>query len=76
MGVEYKIRFPVKDRKNLEFFLTRLSKLYKEEVVVALENDGFYFCDNLGDRTIAANIFYRLIQEASNSCSQIIIDEL
>lgn len=64
MGVEYKIKFHIKDKISLENFLTRLSDLYKEEVSITLEDDGFYFCDNLGDRIIAANIFYRLVEKA------------
>jgi hypothetical protein len=76
MGVEYKIKFQVKDKKSLEDFLTRLSTLYKEEVTITLEDDGFYFCDNLSDRTIAATIFYRLIQAAISHGGEIIIDEL
>nr|MCU0240011.1 hypothetical protein [Pyrinomonadaceae bacterium] len=68
--------FNVTNLNELENFLMRISKLYNNEVTVALDNEGFYFCDNLTNRSIASDIFYRLIQEASSYNGEIIIDEL
>ena len=64
MGLEYKIKFTVTDKQQIESFLERISGTFTDEATIALEPDGFYFCDNCYNSPVAAGIFYRLVTEA------------
>lgn len=83
MGIEYKIKFNIQSREKLEISLERILQNINvaeadimPEFFVKLENDGFYFCDNGGDRTVVADTFYRLVGEALGQTSEVIIHEL
>ena len=69
MGIEYKIKFDqTQVITDLNAFLEQITNEVKnDEISVALDEDGFYFCDNLGSREKAAVIFYKLINQALSS---------
>lgn len=79
MGREYKIKFHVKDKPQLEKFLERLSTEFEEvgkEVIIALEEDGFYFCDTLfGNPFVTSKLFYQVIEKALSGNEEIVICE-
>jgi len=79
MGIEYKIRFEVRAREELELRLERILKNIAEvekEVTVKLEDDGIYFCDNCGDPLISSRIFRRLVDAALSESPEVVIREL
>ena len=79
MGFEYKIAFRAGDPVELESFLAGLrTALIKDpaqpDFAVALEADGFYFCDSTKS-AISSAAFRRLIDEGLNH-SEVIVHEL
>lgn len=76
MGLEYKIKFPVKDKRSIEKFLKRISAGFEDEVTIILEEDGLYFCDNLGDSSVASKLFYLAVKEALSGNDEITVSEL
>ena len=79
MGREYKIKLQVRDKQRLESFLERLSTEFEEfgkEVIIALEEDGFYFCDTLyGDPSVTSKLFYIVVEKALSGNEEIVIYE-
>jgi len=77
MGREYKIKFKVKSRAQIENFLQRISKQFSGEATIDLEENGFYFCDNYcNSPEIASHIFRPLVDEALSQSEEVIICEL
>ncbi len=76
MGLEYKIKFQVKDKQGIEKFLERISATFENEAIIALEDDGFYFCDTLyGDPSVTSKLFYLVVKEALSGNGEIAIYE-
>ena len=76
MGLEYKVKFQISDRRKIENVLKRISTSFSDEVTVDLEEDGFYFCDNLIDSSVASKVFYRLIKEILSENDEVAVSEL
>lgn len=81
MGIEYKIRFPVPQGFGTEQLQRRLpaSEAAPGRMPAydfALEADGFYFIDHLGDTSTAALAMRVLIDEALSITPSVQISEL
>jgi hypothetical protein len=78
VGFEYKIAFRVEDAEELKAFLLRLPTSQGShgwpDYTVALEPDGFYFCDNCKS-SISSQVFRQLVDKALDS-SDVTIREL
>ena len=76
MGYEYKISFHVADPVELSEFLAGLpgQSDTTPDYSVALERDGFYFCD-YAKSDLSSKVFRRLIDKGLNQ-SDVIISEL
>ena len=81
MGIEYKIHFPVPEGYSTEQLLRRLPVAetapgQMPEYDFALEADGFYFIDHMGDATIVARALRVLIDEGLRHGAAVLISEL
>jgi hypothetical protein len=78
VGFEYKIAFRVDDAAELQKFLLELPAHQGAggwpDYTVALEPDGFYFCDNCKS-SLSSQVFRRLVDKALIS-SEVTIREL
>jgi hypothetical protein len=75
MSFEYKIAFRVPDPDEIEVFLDRLREQFStSDVTVALEPDGFYFCDHTKSEQ-SCRAFRRLVDEAL-LYSEVVVHEL
>lgn len=75
MGIEYKIKFEVKNRDQLKKWLVDIKSNYETYLSAELEEDGFYFCDYIINPELASHIFRKLIDKALSNSSEILIYE-
>ncbi|MEX8195291.1 hypothetical protein [Comamonas guangdongensis] len=81
MGIEYKIRFSVPEGYSTDRLLCKLPAQQSTPGQMpaydfALESDGFYFIDHLGQAAVAAQALRALIDEALGFGEVVQISEL
>lgn len=81
MGIEYKIKFAVPINYDSASLLRKLPSPIDRHSRIeiynyAIEADGFYFVDNLGDRNVAAVALRSLLDEALRFSHTVELTEL
>ena len=80
MGIEYRIIWQVPEGYNPSSVLRRLPSPISPEMTeiynYSVEDDGFYFLDNLVDPTISGYAMKLLIEEALKHSDEVTICEL
>jgi hypothetical protein len=77
MGFEYKIKFSIEDKHDLKAFIEQLlNQVQNNEVAIDLEEDGFYFCDNLISHELSSIILRKLIDKAISISKKVSIYEI
>lgn len=80
MGLEYKIKWDIPQGYSPETILQKLPSPISSEMTeiynYSVENDGFYFRDNLVDRVVVSYAMKLFIDEALAYCDEVKIVEL